>query len=1218
MSAFVGGTLFTVGLLLFGTTAWAEAITSTQASHAADAFFQDRFPAQPTAALASNAGRSRAEGSLSPLNDEQGTTIGYLRQYTTGGYVVLRADTLCPPTKIFSPDGVFSELPPAFSRLVQLELAGELRELRAQATGGGMSSAQKIGDSDYPAQWARLLSADADATVHTEAAGVELLAERWHQNAAYNHYAPVATGGPGGRAYAGCVACAMAMVLHYYRSPTAVFADRTYSDVTGSCVGSHSISDAGLTAYDWGNMPSSIKTSSPLAERQAIGQLLYHCGVAVSMNFEAAVSTAQSAAIPGALSVYFNYSSSALLGKGNYTPTAWFALIQTDIDAGKPIIWSMWDVNGNAGHCVVVDGYRGANEVHFNLGWSGSGNAWCNLDAAVPPDAWVSHAAIFGITPRTDAAKIGTLTVDVSGTASSVAIAVTPVDINGLAPGVAPFSRRFAAGATVTLSAPKAVKNSAFAYWRLAERNDFSTTISIDIGGIQSCTAVYVPSPVPANDDFAEAIAFSLTDYAGTLTGSNAAASSEAGEPRHAGLDPYATLWWSVRPAIKTTLSLTTHGSALDTVLAVYTGSSVSTLTRIAENDDDGSCGNGSGVVAIEVEANQQYYVVVGGATDTAVGDIVLNWSRPDDRGKVWTSGSVGGAGYRFASTVSIGSAGGTLTLPIELLASEVGSSGTGAGVLARLNDPDTHGAVTWASVDAGGGPPFCGSPTVRVEPNPSHSSRRCTLELSCENALGLSGPVLVQAGRPMLPDFLITSLALSPAKPAPGDVVTVLVTAKNDGSIEGKVGVCRISIDDETTPAMELVVGTVPVGESRTFTLRFTTSGLGDHVLHAVLDAVGGIAEEDETNNTVDVAFSVSAPGMPVITTQPIATTVNGGTTLVLKAAASGDAPLSYQWLKGGAAIMAATDSLYTVTSAAGHDAGNYSLRITNAMGSIYSKTVAVTVPNPGPSTAARLANLSVRAPVGPGDQTLVVGFYVNAIVAKQVLLRGIGPGLTPFGVTSVIPDPALRLYFGAARIDENDDWGGSDALAAVFNSVGAFVLPPTSKDAVLYCSLAPGAYSAHLTTSSEAGVAMVEVYDADHDAGKNRFTNVSARNQVGTADQILVLGFVLTGDSPKTLLIRGVGPGLSRLGVSGVLADPQLKVYVERTVIATNDNWGSLGDSTSLAAAAAQVAAFDLARGSKDAVLFLVLPPGGYTAQVIGANGTAGIALIEVYEFE
>jgi sugar lactone lactonase YvrE len=267
----------------------------------------------------------------------------------------------------------------------------------------------------------------------------------------------------------------------------------------------------------------------------------------------------------------------------------------------------------------------------------------------------------------------------------------------------------------------------------------------------------------------------------------------------------------------------------------------------------------------------------------------------------------------------------------------------------------------------------------------------------------------------------------------------------------------------------------------------------------------------------------------------------------------------------------------------------------------------------------AVRMGNLSVRTTAGAGAQTLIVGFVV-ADGPKSLLIRGIGPSLAQFGVTGALADPELGLFSGATRIATNNDWGtalNAAQVVSVTAALGGFPLTAGSRDAALLTMIGVGAYSAQLSgADGGTGVALVELYDADA-AATARFFNASARAEVGTGAGILIAGFTVAGNTPKTVLVRGVGPTLTTFSVPGVLADPQLKIFRGDMRIDENDDWGeSAGSGGQLAAAAAQVGAFALRAGSKDAALLLSLRPGSYTAQLSGTNGTTGVALVEVYE--
>ncbi|MBL9199575.1 MAG: hypothetical protein JNL39_03670 [Opitutaceae bacterium] len=129
---------------------------------------------------------------------------------------------------------------------------------------------------------------------------------------------------------------------------------------------------------------------------------------------------------------------------------------------------------------------------------------------------------------------------------------------------------------------------------------------------------------------------------------------------------------------------------------------------------------------------------------------------------------------------------------------------------------------------------------------------------------------------------------------------------------------------------------------------------------------------------------------------------------------------------------------------------------------------------------------------------------------------------------------------------------------------------------------------------------------------AAAGTLVNVATRAVVGTGEEVLIAGFVVTGPVPKPMLVRAAGPALRAFGVADALADPVLRIFSGAAMVAENDDWS--GADT--AAAAARAGAFPLATGSADAALLLTLPPGAYTAIIEPARGPAGPVLVEAYE--
>jgi hypothetical protein len=128
-------------------------------------------------------------------------------------------------------------------------------------------------------------------------------------------------------------------------------------------------------------------------------------------------------------------------------------------------------------------------------------------------------------------------------------------------------------------------------------------------------------------------------------------------------------------------------------------------------------------------------------------------------------------------------------------------------------------------------------------------------------------------------------------------------------------------------------------------------------------------------------------------------------------------------------------------------------------------------------------------------------------------------------------------------------------------FSSAGAAPIDLGSKDAAMLPNLPAGGWSAHVTgVDGTTGIALAEIYDPAPAEGA-RLVGVSARAHVGTGANILIGGFVISGNLPKTVLIRAVGPSLAQFSIGGLLADPKLELYSGSTLLQTNDNW--IGDT-------------------------------------------------------
>jgi hypothetical protein len=119
----------------------------------------------------------------------------------------------------------------------------------------------------------------------------------------------------------------------------------------------------------------------------------------------------------------------------------------------------------------------------------------------------------------------------------------------------------------------------------------------------------------------------------------------------------------------------------------------------------------------------------------------------------------------------------------------------------------------------------------------------------------------------------------------------------------------------------------------------------------------------------------------------------------------------------------------------------------------------------------------------------------------------------------------------------------------------------------------------------------------------------NISTRIAVGTSDNVLIAGFIVTGSQQKRILVRGLGP---LLPVSENLADPTLRLHDSTgALVAANDNWRDTQQEELQATTIPP-------RNDYDSAMVKSLNPGAYTVVLAGKGGTTGVGLVEVYDLD
>ena len=288
----------------------------------------------------------------------------YIYNVGSHGFVIISSNTVLPPVLGWSEQGNFPNMddaPENFRYWI-----GHYNDMIDFALANGITP-----EASVQQQWenaAQGIFGNRDAQTVDP-----LVSTHWNQDCFYNEYCPNAPGygwggwggGPCGHAYAGCVATAMGQVMKYWNHPEHGFGSHSYNH---SEYGTQS-ANFGNTTYHWDEMPDEL-----WYENDAVATLLYHCGVSVNMNYGPSGSGAYSPDVETALRTYFGYCGAKYLQKSSYVEEDWIAMLKADLNRSYPIYYS--GSHENSGHAFVCDGYDNNNLLHFNFGWSGSGDGF--------------------------------------------------------------------------------------------------------------------------------------------------------------------------------------------------------------------------------------------------------------------------------------------------------------------------------------------------------------------------------------------------------------------------------------------------------------------------------------------------------------------------------------------------------------------------------------------------------------------------------------------------------------------------------------------------------------------------------------------------------------------------------------------------------------------------------------------------------------------------
>jgi hypothetical protein len=321
---------------------------------------------------------------------ENSQNIYYVFNISSGGFVIVSADDIDFPVLGYSFESFYGaeNQPPQFVYWMDLYKQQIIN-----------NAAMKLTASPEIEQAWNRLKVDPENFISVKGTKdvAPLLMSQWDQGCCYNAYCPedAAATNSCGRCYVGCVATSMAQVMYYWRYPTTGQGSKSYTP-SGYPMQS---ANFGATTYNWNAM-----TNSCTNQNDAIALLSYHCGVAVSMGYGVDGSGSQTGNWVGALPAYFKYSNTIDdVYKSSYGTTTWEGMIRTEIDAGRPIVYTGRNPTTFVGHAWNLDGYQGTNNFHFNWGWSGYYDGYYLLTALNPggDDLGSNQEMLINIFPAT-------------------------------------------------------------------------------------------------------------------------------------------------------------------------------------------------------------------------------------------------------------------------------------------------------------------------------------------------------------------------------------------------------------------------------------------------------------------------------------------------------------------------------------------------------------------------------------------------------------------------------------------------------------------------------------------------------------------------------------------------------------------------------------------------------------------------------------------------
>jgi hypothetical protein len=326
---------------------------------------------------------------LDLLKSDSKVDLYIFNSTTYNSFVIVSGEDNVNPIIAYSFDNIFEidNLSPALQHFLN-GYQQDINEVR-KASRKQMESVAK--------EWQNLIRGNSQAKNGAKNVA-PMISTEWGQGCYYNVSCPVDNAGDCNRALVGCVATAMAQVIKYHEFPANGYGSHSYNHPK---YGTLSVNYANQN-YNYSNMPNSLSHISSSTQKQAIGDLSYHCGVGVEMNYGPNGSGSNNQFARDAMVKYFNYKSVASLEMAvDYSTIDWINKIKEDLDNGRPVLYSAVDNSTNFGHAFILDGYQSTASFHVNWGWEGYNDGYFLLNSLDPAtynfDGY--HDAIFNLMP---------------------------------------------------------------------------------------------------------------------------------------------------------------------------------------------------------------------------------------------------------------------------------------------------------------------------------------------------------------------------------------------------------------------------------------------------------------------------------------------------------------------------------------------------------------------------------------------------------------------------------------------------------------------------------------------------------------------------------------------------------------------------------------------------------------------------------------------------